>query len=113
MGHDESSASPEKQPGARYTPVRLEPWWARLTMCWVSMTVNIPDELARRIEEIAVDRKQDPQQVVLEAIEAQLPVRRSLSFSGIGASGTPGHDAARRHREILRDAMATKTARDI
>lgn len=79
----------------------------------MSLTVHIPDDLARRLEQVAADRKQAPEQVALDAIEAQLPTGRRVSFSGIGASGLRDGSVARRHREVLADAAASKTARDI
>ncbi len=55
----------------------------------------------------------------LEAIEAQLPpeaaerpVRRRLSFIGMGASGG-GENVAERHEEIIREHFAHKTAGDV
>lgn len=79
----------------------------------MSLTVHIPDELARRVSEVAQTRRVDPEQVALEAIEAQLPVRRRLGFSGVGASGFRGGDIARRHREVIAESVASKSARDI
>lgn len=79
----------------------------------VSLTLNLPEELARRIEAVAAARHQSPEQVALEAIEAQLPVRRQLSFSAVGSSGPGGGDIARRHREIIAEELADKSARDV
>src|SRR5262249_52980360 len=59
----------------------------------VSMTVNLPDEVARRLAAEAARRGVSPEQVAVEAIDAQLPPeaperspKRRLSFIGIGAS---------------------------
>jgi predicted transcriptional regulator len=77
----------------------------------VSLTVHLPEELARRVEEVAAARHQSPEQVALEAIEAQLPARRRLSFSAIGSSGkTRGGAEA---DELIADHFAGKTARDV
>lgn len=77
------------------------------------LTVRVPEELARRVTEVAEARHQAPEQVALEAIEAQLTVRRHLSFSAVGSSGSLGGDVARRHREVLAESLASKSARDI
>ena len=77
----------------------------------MTLTLQLPDELARRIEALAAARGQSPEQVALDAIEAQVAPRRRLSFSGIGASG--GGDIARRHRELLAEHFAGKTAKDV
>jgi Ribbon-helix-helix protein, copG family len=77
----------------------------------VTLTVHLPEELARRVEALAAARGQSPEQVALEAIEAQLPERRHLSFSGAGSSGQG--DIARRHKEAVAEHFAGKTARDL
>ena len=59
------------------------------TLMVMSLTVHLPDELAERLADEAAARHQSPEQVALEAIEAALPLRRRLSFSGIGASASP------------------------
>jgi hypothetical protein len=51
----------------------------------------------------------------LEAIEERLgcfEARREPSFIGIGASGTT-EPIGRRHREIIREHLADKAARDV
>lgn len=57
----------------------------------VSLTVHLPEELARRVTEAAQARHVDPEQVAIEAIEAQLPVRTDHdaleAFIGSGSSG--------------------------
>ena len=77
----------------------------------VTLVVHLPDELARRVEALAAEREQSPEQVALEAIEAQVPARRSLSFSGAGSSGQA--DIARRHKEAVAEHFAGKTDRDV
>lgn len=79
----------------------------------MSLTVHIPDELARRLEAVAAEREQAPEQLAIDAIEAHLSAHRRVSFSGIGASGIAYGSVARRHREVLAYAAASKTARDI
>jgi len=75
------------------------------------LTLQLPEELARRVEALAAARGQSPEQVALEAIEAQVRPRRQLSFSGVGASGQG--DIAKRHKEVLAEQFAGKTAKDI
>lgn len=78
----------------------------------MSLVVRLPEELARRVEAVAAQRHQSPEQVALDAIDAQLPAPRRLSFIGIGASG--GAEAvAERHREIIAEHFADKTASDV
>lgn len=77
----------------------------------MTLTVHLPDEVARRLEALAAARGKSPEEVALEAIEAQVPPRRRLSFSAVGASGE--HDVARRHREVIAEHFAAKAARDL
>lgn len=79
----------------------------------MSLVVHLPEELARRVEAVAAARQQSPEQVALDAIEAQLPAHRRVSFSAVGSSGPGGGDIARRHREIITEHFADKTARDV
>lgn len=74
------------------------------------MTVDLPEELAARLAAVAAKRGVSPEALVVEAVEAHLP--RPPSFIGIGASGTT-EPIGRRHREIIREAFADKTARDV
>lgn len=53
----------------------------------MSLVVHLPEELARRVEAVAAERHVSPEQVALQAIEAQLSVRRRLGFIGLGHSG--------------------------
>jgi predicted transcriptional regulator len=77
----------------------------------VTLTLQLPEELARRVEALAAQRGLSPEQVALEAIQAQVPPRRRLSFSGIGSSGKA--DIARRHKQVIAEALAAKTAKDV
>lgn len=63
------------------------------TLGVVSMPLELPDEVARRLAAEAARRGLSPEEVAVEAIEAQLPPeaperrpRRRLSFVGMGAS---------------------------
>ncbi len=57
----------------------------------VSLTVHVPEELARRVTDAAHARHVDPEQVALEAIEAHLPAGADIdaleAFIGSGSSG--------------------------
>lgn len=77
----------------------------------MSLTVHVPDELAGRLQEAAQTRQVSAEQVALEAIEAALPVRRRLSFSGVGRS-SDGRGGAQAD-ELIRERFAGKTAADI
>lgn len=79
----------------------------------VSLTVRLPDELARRVEAVAAARNQSPEEVAVEAIEAQLPAGRRLSFSGVGSPGPGAGDTARQHREVLAERVVGIRARDV
>ena len=84
------------------------------TLVVMSVTVHLPEALARRVTEAAAARHTTPEQVALEAIEAQLPAEEAPdvleTFIGSGASGRG--DLALRHREILAEEFSDKTARD-
>jgi adenylosuccinate synthase len=75
----------------------------------MSMTVDLPDELADRLAAAAAERGVTLEALVVEAVEAQYPVRRRPSFVGIGRSGRS--DTSERYKEIRRQAFADKTAR--
>jgi len=77
----------------------------------MSLSLDLPDELADRLAAVAAARQQSPEQVALEAIEAALPARRRLSFSGIGRSGD-GRGGAQAD-ELIAEHFAGKTARDV
>lgn len=83
------------------------------TLVAMSLSVHVPEDLARRLTAAAQARHQTPEQVALEAIEAQLPPRRRLSFAAVGSSGSGGGDIARRHKEIIAADFADKTAADL
>jgi plasmid stability protein len=88
------------------------------TLEGMSMTVNVPDDLAARLAAEAERRGASVDEVAAELLTAGLPAdsnprpaRRHLSFAGIGASGG-GEAVGRNHEAILRQAFAGKTARD-
>lgn len=87
-----------------------------LTLEVVSMTVDLPDELAARIARVAAARGMSPETLVVEAVEAHLPEpvnsggadvsgdatpRRRFAFVGGGDSGPGGGEVGSRHDEIL------------
>jgi len=77
----------------------------------MSLTVELPEEIAERLRVLAAAKGITIEQAALEMIAAQLPGPRRLSFAGIGDSGHD--DTARRHREIIAEHFADKTARDV
>jgi len=63
------------------------------TLGIMSLVVHLSEELARRVEAVAAERGVSPEQVAVEAIDAQVAAgadtgraRRRLAFAGIGAS---------------------------
>jgi hypothetical protein len=76
----------------------------------MSLVVHLSEELSRRVEAVAAERNQSPEQVAVEAIEAQLPNRRRLNFVGMGHSGHPA--GAERLKELRRE-LATKKLADL
>jgi ketopantoate hydroxymethyltransferase len=82
----------------------------------VTLTVHLSEELSRLLEEAAQARGVSAEQVAVEAIEDRLAApqaqRKAPSFIGIGASGTT-EPIGRRHREIIREHYADKTAADV
>lgn len=61
--------------------------WGLYTWVSMSLVVHLPKELARRVETVAAERGVSPEQVVVDAVDAQLPARRRLGFIGLGHSG--------------------------
>jgi len=62
--------------------------------CGVSLTVHLPEDLARRVTEVAEARHVSPEQVAIETISSHLEAvtgeqpRRHLAFAAIGSSGS-------------------------
>ena len=79
----------------------------------MSLVVHLPEEPALRVEAVAAERGTSPEQVVVEAIEAQMPAPRRLSFSGVGSSGPDGGAIGRRHRKVISELFTDKSARDV
>ena len=77
----------------------------------MSLTVHLPDDLADRLTVVAAARHQSPEQVALEAIESALPVRRRLSFSGVGRSRDERGGA--QTDELIAEHFAGKASRDV
>lgn len=77
------------------------------------ITIEVPDDVAERVNAAAAERGVAPEQLAGQAVAEQFPARRRLGFIGIGDSGDNGGDIGRRHHEIIRDAFADKTARDV
>ena len=82
----------------------------------MSVTIELPDDALARLRAEAERRGVSIDVIVAELADrlpAQPPANPTgrLSFIGIGASGTT-EPIGRRHREIVRDANAQKTAKD-
>jgi hypothetical protein len=79
------------------------------------LVVQLPETLVRRVEEVAAERDMTPEQVAMEAIEDRLGAsgarQQAPSFIGIGASSTTER-IGRRHREIIRQHFAHRSARE-
>ncbi|MGI8809815.1 MAG: CopG family transcriptional regulator [Acidimicrobiales bacterium] len=75
------------------------------------LTIELDDEVAKRVLDAAAERGVAPEAVAAEAVSERFPSRRRLSFIGMGHSGRT--DTARRHDEILRDYFVDKAARDV
>jgi len=84
----------------------------------MSLTVELPDEALRRLEAEAARRGVSVDELITE-LAGQLPGEEPpreakghrFSFIGLGASGRA--DGSERHREIIRDAYAGKSAADV
>lgn len=75
------------------------------------LTIEVPDEVAERVADAAAQRGVAPEQLVGQMVTEQFPARRRLSFIGIGRSGNT--DTAERHKDIIRETFADKTASDV
>lgn len=54
----------------------------------MALTVQLPDEIAARVQAVAADRGVSADEVVVEAVRAQLPGHETLkAFIGFGTSG--------------------------
>jgi hypothetical protein len=77
----------------------------------VSITVEIPDELAARLSRAAADRGTTVERLAVEWLEDKAAGPRRPGFVGVGASGTKG-PTGRRHRELVREAYAVAPPRE-
>lgn len=79
----------------------------------MALNVQLPEELARRVELAAAASHKSPEQVAIEAIEAQLPARADddplEAFIGSGDSGDPSW-AERDTSELRAEASRRATA---
>ena len=82
----------------------------------MSVTIELPDDALARLRAEA-ERRGVSIDVIVAELADRLPAQptpnatRPLSFIGIGDSGT-NEPIGRRHREIVRDTYAQKTAKD-
>lgn len=74
----------------------------------MSMTVNVPDDVARRLEAAAAERGVTVEELAAEVLTdnvpdvSGVPRRRHLSFAGIGASK---HGISHQVDELLADGF--------
>lgn len=78
----------------------------------MTLTVNLPEDLAARLAAEATRRGIMVDDVLAEMVAAGLPSRRRLSFIGIGHSGG-SESVAEGHRDIIRAHFVDKTASDV
>lgn len=57
------------------------------------LTVEVPDEVAKRVADAAAERGVAPEALAGEVLAGQFPPRRKLGFAGLGRS-TSGRRAA-------------------
>lgn len=82
----------------------------------MTLTVTLPEALARRVEAVARAQGRDIDAVIVEALEAAVPfdsdvearAKARFGFVGVGASGR--HDLAERHDEIRREHFAGRSS---
>lgn len=80
-------------------------------------TIEVDDEVAERVSDAAAERGVAPELVAAELVtNATLTGswrRRRFGFAGLGDSGATGGDIGRRHREVIAESVASKSARDV
>lgn len=84
------------------------------TLAAVTVTVDLDDNTLDALRAEAQRRGVPVDVVVTESVREHLAAatpRRQLTFVGIGASGQT--DGAERHREIIDETYADKTAQDV
>ncbi|HXW81304.1 MAG TPA: hypothetical protein VEJ84_17515 [Acidimicrobiales bacterium] len=80
-------------------------------MVVMSVTVHVPEDLASRLQAEASRRGLSVDELSAQLLAAGLPDEDALeAFIGSGRSGR--RDLAKRHREILGEALAGKAASD-
>jgi hypothetical protein len=78
--------------------------------CGVSLTVHLPEDLSRRVTEVAEARHVSPEQVAIETIASHLEASDPLeAFIGSGDSGDPSW-AGRDTRELRAEAAERRAA---
>jgi hypothetical protein len=80
----------------------------------MALTVHLPEELARRVEDAAAARQMTAEQVAIEAIESRFPATGDQgdaleAFIGSGDSGDSSW-AERDARELRAEALRRATA---
>jgi hypothetical protein len=80
----------------------------------VTLVVNLPADLAARVEAAAAQRGVSAEDVVAEAVAAHFPADDSDTLEAFIGSGSSGRgDLARRHREIRAELTGGHAARDL
>jgi len=80
------------------------------------ISIELPDELAGRLEKAAAERGMPAEQLALELLDASVQAsqsRKRFGFVGTGDSGSGGGDIGRRHREVIREEYSKNTASDV
>jgi|tagenome__1003787_1003787.scaffolds.fasta_scaffold15081316_2 hypothetical protein len=80
------------------------------------LTVILDDELAERVAAVAAERGVAPEDLARDLIGAQLPApasprRARFAFAGMGHSGRD--DLSSSYKQLRREALADKSARDV
>lgn len=77
------------------------------------ITIEVPDDVAARVADAAARQGVAAAALASQVVVESLPARRKLGFVGIGSSGDLDGEVARRHKEIIADEFATKSASDV
>jgi predicted transcriptional regulator len=81
----------------------------------MAVTITLPEALARRVEAIARAQGRATETVVVEVLEAAVPVDPEVEAAvksrfGFVASGDGPTDVAERHKEIRREHFTGRSA---